>query len=156
MGFGVSLSPHSAQFAVCWLPRGPLHLHHGSPYPAHPRPALLWPGAPGHGLLPGDHSRYKGGGSLPLSPWCVPHSPCSTLAAELASRLATDVPLASRVVPDSANIALRNLGKVLGLSAFMLALSPRLTLLALLEVPLAIVARKVYNARYQVMVDMGQ
>lgn len=59
-------------------------------------------------------------------------------------------------MPGSANIALRNLGKVLGLSAFMLALSPRLTLLALLEVPLAIVARKIYNARYQVMVDMGQ
>ncbi|XP_032061066.1 antigen peptide transporter 2 [Aythya fuligula] len=74
-----------------------------------------------------------------------------TTAADLASRLATDVPLASRVVPFSANIALRNLGKVLGLSAFMLALSPRLTLLALLEVPLAIVARKTYNARYQML-----
>lgn len=60
------------------------------------------------------------------------------------------------MVPGSANIALRNLGKVLGLSAFMLALSPRLTLLALLEVPLAIVARKIYNARYQVMVDIGR
>nr|QCQ67906.1 TAP2 [Anas platyrhynchos platyrhynchos] len=74
-----------------------------------------------------------------------------TTAADLASRLATDVPLASDVVPGSANIALRNLGKVLGLSAFMLALSPRLTLLALLEVPLAIVARKIYNARYQML-----
>eukprot|EP00075_Anas_platyrhynchos_P036975 XP_027326228.1 antigen peptide transporter 2 isoform X1 [Anas platyrhynchos] len=74
-----------------------------------------------------------------------------TTAADLASRLATDVPLASRVVPGSANIALRNLGKVLGLSAFMLALSPRLTLLALLEVPLAIAAHKVYNARHQML-----
>ncbi|NXI68973.1 TAP2 protein, partial [Anseranas semipalmata] len=74
-----------------------------------------------------------------------------TTAAELASRLATDVPLASNVVPISANIALRNLGKVLGLSAFMVGLSPRLTLLALLEVPLAIVAHKVYNARHQAL-----
>ncbi|NXK49278.1 TAP2 protein, partial [Chauna torquata] len=74
-----------------------------------------------------------------------------TTAAELASRLATDVLLASRVVPVNANIALRNLGKVLGLSAFMLGISPRLTLLALLEVPLAVVAHKVYNTRHQVL-----
>ncbi|NXL84558.1 TAP2 protein, partial [Alectura lathami] len=41
--------------------------------------------------------------------------------------------------------------KVLGLSAFMLGLSPRLTLLALLEVPLAVAAQKVYDSRHQAL-----
>ncbi|XP_065610071.1 antigen peptide transporter 2 [Cyrtonyx montezumae] len=74
-----------------------------------------------------------------------------TTAAELASRLSTDVTLASSVLAFNINVMLRNLGKVLGLCAFMLGLSPRLTLLALLEVPLAIAARKVYDTRHQML-----
>lgn len=44
---------------------------------------------------------------------------------------------------------------MLGLCAFMLGLSPRLTMLALLEVPLAVTARKVYDTRHQVIAGMG-
>ncbi|KAF1571556.1 UNVERIFIED_CONTAM: Antigen peptide transporter 2, partial [Eudyptes pachyrhynchus] len=74
-----------------------------------------------------------------------------TPAAELSSRLANDVPLLCTAVPDSVNVALRSLVTVLGLCGFMVGLSPRLALLALLEVPLTITARKVYDARYQVL-----
>ncbi|POI20366.1 hypothetical protein CIB84_015887, partial [Bambusicola thoracicus] len=74
-----------------------------------------------------------------------------TTAAELASRLTTDVTLASSVLTPNINVMLRNLGQVLGLCAFMLGLSPRLTMLALLEVPLAIAARKVYDTRHQML-----
>ncbi|NXO53036.1 TAP2 protein, partial [Aramus guarauna] len=74
-----------------------------------------------------------------------------TPAAELSARLANDVPLLCRAVPSSTNVALRSLGITLGLGGFMVGLSPRLALLALLEVPLVITARKVYDARYQVL-----
>ncbi|KAF1417773.1 Antigen peptide transporter 2, partial [Spheniscus humboldti] len=74
-----------------------------------------------------------------------------TPAAELSSRLANDVPLLCMAVPHSVNVALRSLVTVLGLGGFMVGLSPRLALLALLEVPLTITARKVYDARYQVL-----
>ncbi|KAK1207980.1 TAP2 protein, partial [Pygoscelis papua] len=74
-----------------------------------------------------------------------------TPAAELSARLANDVPLLCMAVPYSVNVALRSLVMVLGLGGFMVGLSPRLALLALLEVPLAITARKVYDARYQVL-----
>uniref|UniRef100_H9H1N0 Transporter associated with antigen processing 2 n=1 Tax=Meleagris gallopavo TaxID=9103 RepID=H9H1N0_MELGA len=74
-----------------------------------------------------------------------------TTAAELASRLTTDVMLASNVLALNINVMLRNLGQVLGLCAFMLGLSPRLTMLALLEVPLAVAARKVYDTRHQML-----
>ena len=74
-----------------------------------------------------------------------------TTAAELSSRLTTDVTLASNVLALNINVMLRNLGQVLGLCAFMLGLSPRLTMLALLEVPLAITARKVYDTRHQML-----
>nr|AEE25622.1 transporter associated with antigen presentation 2 [Gallus gallus] len=74
-----------------------------------------------------------------------------TTAAELASRLTTDVTLASNVLTLNINVMLRNLGQVLGLCAFMLGLSPRLTMLALLEVPLAVTARKVYDTRHQML-----
>lgn len=69
--------------------------------------------------------------------------------------MANDVPLLCEAVPRSINVASRSLMMVLGFSAFMVGLSPHLTLLALLEVPLAITARKVYDARYQVMVGTG-
>ncbi|KAM6307691.1 antigen peptide transporter 2 [Podargus strigoides] len=71
-------------------------------------------------------------------------------AAELSARLANDVPLMCRAVT-TVNVAFRSLGMVVGLWGFMVALSPRLALLALLEVPLAITARKVYDARHQVL-----
>lgn len=74
-----------------------------------------------------------------------------TTAAELSSRLTTDVTLASNVLTPNINVMLRNLGQVLGLCAFMLGLSPRLTMLALLEVPLAVTARKVYDTRHQML-----
>ncbi|XP_064330191.1 antigen peptide transporter 2 [Phalacrocorax carbo] len=74
-----------------------------------------------------------------------------TPAAKLSARLANDVPLLCNAVPSSVNVALRSLVTVVGLGGFMVGLSPRLALLALLEVPLAITARKVYNARYQVL-----
>ncbi|XP_032303868.1 antigen peptide transporter 2 [Coturnix japonica] len=74
-----------------------------------------------------------------------------TTAAELSSRLTTDVTLASKVLTLNINVMLRTLGQVLGLCAFMLGLSPRLTLLALLEVPLAVAARKVYDSRHQML-----
>ncbi|KAM9592027.1 antigen peptide transporter 2 isoform 1-T3 [Morphnus guianensis] len=74
-----------------------------------------------------------------------------TPAAELSTRLAKDVPLLCDVVPLSTNVALRSLGMALGLGGFMVGLSPRLALLALLEAPLIITARKVYDARYQVL-----
>ncbi|NXJ87000.1 TAP2 protein, partial [Trogon melanurus] len=80
----------------------------------------------------------------PLTPRCSP-------AAELSARLSSDVPLLCEAVPLSANVALRSLVMVLGLGGFMVGLSPRLALLALVEVPLAVTARKVYNARYQVL-----
>ncbi|NXI45144.1 TAP2 protein, partial [Galbula dea] len=79
-----------------------------------------------------------------------------TTAAELSTQLANDVPLLCRTVPSSANVALRSLCMVLGFGGFMVGLSPRLALLALLEVPLTITARKIYNARYQVMVGTRQ
>ncbi|XP_009890409.1 PREDICTED: antigen peptide transporter 2, partial [Charadrius vociferus] len=72
-----------------------------------------------------------------------------TPAAELSTRLANDVPLLCQAVPRSINIGLRSLVTVLGLGGFMVGLSPHLALLALLEVPLTVTARKVYDARYQ-------
>ena len=69
--------------------------------------------------------------------------------------MANDVPLLCRAVPSSVNVALRSLVSVLGLGGFMVGLSPRLALLALLEVPLIITARKVYDARHQVTVGTG-
>lgn len=69
--------------------------------------------------------------------------------------MANDVPLLCDMVPRSTNVALRSLGMALGLGGFMVGLSPRLALLALLEAPLIITARKVYDARYQVTVGTG-
>lgn len=43
----------------------------------------------------------------------------------------------------------------LGLGGFMVGLSPQLALLALVEVPLTIATRKVYDARYQVTAGAG-
>ncbi|NXW63000.1 TAP2 protein, partial [Eurystomus gularis] len=74
-----------------------------------------------------------------------------TSAAKLSTQLANDVPLLCWVVPTSTNVALRSLGLALGFGAFMVGLSPRLALLALLEVPLTITARKVYDVRHQVL-----
>ncbi|KAM6106917.1 antigen peptide transporter 2 [Phoenicopterus ruber ruber] len=74
-----------------------------------------------------------------------------TPPAQLSARLANDVPLLCEVVPRSTNVALRSLVIALGLGGFMVGLSPRLALLALLEVPLIVTARKVYDARYQVL-----
>ncbi|XP_059571274.1 antigen peptide transporter 2 [Alligator mississippiensis] len=68
---------------------------------------------------------------------------------DLTSRLSKDTTLMSRSVPANANIFLRSLVKALGLYGFMLGLSWRLTLLTLLESPLTMASRKVYDARYQ-------
>ncbi|XP_025904044.1 antigen peptide transporter 2-like [Nothoprocta perdicaria] len=74
-------------------------------------------------------------------------------AADLASRLAHDVPMMNQVVPANANIFLRNLVKALVLLAFMGRLSWRLTVLALVEVPLAVAARKLYEVRHQALLQ---
>uniref|UniRef100_A0A8B9PI02 TAP2 n=1 Tax=Apteryx owenii TaxID=8824 RepID=A0A8B9PI02_APTOW len=76
-----------------------------------------------------------------------------TGGSDLTSRLATDVPVMNRVVPANANIFLRNLVKALGLYGFMMGLSWRLTLLTLLELPLAIAARKLYDVRHQALLQ---
>lgn len=74
---------------------------------------------------------------------------------ELNSRLNSDTKLMSSWLPLNANVLLRSLVKVVGLYSFMLNLSPRLTLLSLLEVPLTIAAEKVYGVRHQVCVAVG-
>ncbi|XP_030331225.1 antigen peptide transporter 2 [Strigops habroptila] len=74
-----------------------------------------------------------------------------TPAAELCAQLSNEVPLMCEAVPLSSNVALRSLAMALGLGGFMVALSPELALLAALEVPLTITARKVYDGRYQVL-----
>ncbi|ERE88233.1 antigen peptide transporter 2 [Cricetulus griseus] len=74
-----------------------------------------------------------------------------TKTGELNSRLSSDTSLMSRWLPLNANILLRSLVKVVGLYYFMLRVSPRLTFLSLLDLPLTIAAEKVYNPRHQVM-----
>lgn len=66
--------------------------------------------------------------------------------------MSSDTSLMSRWLPLNANILLRSLVKVLGLYFFMLRVSPRLTFLSLLDLPLTIAAEKVYNPRHQVRV----
>ncbi|XP_077017553.1 antigen peptide transporter 2 [Tamandua tetradactyla] len=72
-----------------------------------------------------------------------------TKTGELNSRLNSDTTLMSCWLPLNANILLRSLVKVVGLYSFMLNLSPRLTLLSLVNMPLLIAAEKFYNARRQ-------
>ncbi|XP_007527472.1 antigen peptide transporter 2 isoform X1 [Erinaceus europaeus] len=72
-----------------------------------------------------------------------------TKTGELNSRLNSDTTLMSNWLSLNANILLRSLVKVVGLYSFMLSLSPRLTLLSLLDLPLTIAAEKVYNVRRQ-------
>ncbi|XP_037698500.1 antigen peptide transporter 2 isoform X2 [Choloepus didactylus] len=72
-----------------------------------------------------------------------------TKTGELNSRLSSDTTLMSNWLPLNANVLLRSLVKVVGLYSFMLSLSPRLTLLALVKVPLSVAAEKVYSARHQ-------
>ncbi|XP_055988304.1 LOW QUALITY PROTEIN: antigen peptide transporter 2-like [Sorex fumeus] len=79
-----------------------------------------------------------------------------TKTGELNSRLNSDTTLMSRWLPLNANVLLRSLVKVVGLYSFMLSLSPRLTLLSLLEVPLMTAAEKVYNVRRQELLQKIQ
>ncbi|XP_006882264.1 PREDICTED: antigen peptide transporter 2 [Elephantulus edwardii] len=76
-----------------------------------------------------------------------------TKTGELNSRLSSDTTLMSNWLSLNANILLRSLVKVLGLYSFMLSLSPRLTLLSLLNVPLSLAAEKIYNTRHQVILQ---
>ncbi|XP_057554893.1 antigen peptide transporter 2 [Hippopotamus amphibius kiboko] len=76
-----------------------------------------------------------------------------TKTGELNSRLSSDTRLMSNWLPLNANVLSRSLVKVLGLYSFMLSLSPRLTLLSLLNVPLTIAAEKVYSARHQAVLQ---
>lgn len=73
---------------------------------------------------------------------------------ELNSRLSSDTSLMSQWLSLNANILLRSLVKVVGLYYFMLQVSPRLTFLSLLDLPLTIAAEKVYNPRHQVCVHI--
>ncbi|XP_046320497.1 antigen peptide transporter 2 [Marmota monax] len=68
---------------------------------------------------------------------------------ELNSRLSSDTTLMSRWLPLNANVILRSLVKVIGLYGFMLSVSPRLTFLSMLEMPLLIAVEKLYNMRHQ-------
>ncbi|KAI5136536.1 Antigen Peptide Transporter 2 [Manis pentadactyla] len=72
-----------------------------------------------------------------------------TKTGELTSRLNSDTKLMSCWLPLNANVLLRSLVKVVGLYIFMLNLSPRLTLLSLLKLPLVISTEKVYSVRRQ-------
>ncbi|XP_048203963.1 antigen peptide transporter 2 [Perognathus longimembris pacificus] len=74
-----------------------------------------------------------------------------TKTGELKSRLNSDTTLMSNWLPRNANIILRNLVKVVGLYGFMFSVSPRLTLLSLLDLPLSIATTKVYNARHRAL-----
>ena len=82
--------------------------------------------------------------------------PALSCPGELNSRLSSDTKLMSNWLPYNTNVLSRSLVKVLGLYAFMLNLSPRLTFLSLFEVPLMIAAEKVYSARRQVCADVGE
>ena len=82
--------------------------------------------------------------------------PALSCPGELNSRLSSDTKLMSSWLPYNTNVLSRSLVKVLGLYSFMLSLSPQLTFLSLFEVPLMIVAEKVYNARHQVCADAGE
>ncbi|XP_069738053.1 LOW QUALITY PROTEIN: antigen peptide transporter 2-like [Phaenicophaeus curvirostris] len=72
-----------------------------------------------------------------------------TPTAEVSARLGGEVEVLSEAVAMNANVALRSLLLALSVGASMVGLSPALAALALLEVPLAIVARKVYDTRRQ-------
>ncbi|XP_032505896.1 antigen peptide transporter 2 isoform X2 [Phocoena sinus] len=76
-----------------------------------------------------------------------------TKTGELNSRLSSDTKLMSNWLPLNANVLSRSLVKVLGLYGFMLNLSPRLTLLSLLDVPLMTAAEKMYSARHQAVLQ---
>uniref|UniRef100_A0A4X2LAM8 Antigen peptide transporter 2 n=1 Tax=Vombatus ursinus TaxID=29139 RepID=A0A4X2LAM8_VOMUR len=79
-----------------------------------------------------------------------------TKTGELNSRLSSDTNLMSRWLPLNANVFLRSLVKVIGLCGFMVNLSPRLTLLSMLEVPLAMAAERIYNVRRQAVLQQIQ
>ncbi|XP_029800447.1 antigen peptide transporter 2 isoform X2 [Suricata suricatta] len=74
-----------------------------------------------------------------------------TKTGELNSRLSSDTKMMSNWLALNANVFLRSLVKVVGLYGFMLSLSPRLTLLSLLELPLAMAGEKVYNVYHQTL-----
>ncbi|XP_013372387.1 PREDICTED: antigen peptide transporter 2 isoform X1 [Chinchilla lanigera] len=74
-----------------------------------------------------------------------------TKTGELHSRLNSDTSLMSNWLPLNANVMLRSLVKVVGLYSFMFSVSPRLTLLSLLDLPVTLAADKVYNTRHQAL-----
>ncbi|XP_029800446.1 antigen peptide transporter 2 isoform X1 [Suricata suricatta] len=76
-----------------------------------------------------------------------------TKTGELNSRLSSDTKMMSNWLALNANVFLRSLVKVVGLYGFMLSLSPRLTLLSLLELPLAMAGEKVYNVYHQAVLQ---
>ncbi|XP_044285692.1 antigen peptide transporter 2 isoform X3 [Varanus komodoensis] len=68
---------------------------------------------------------------------------------DLTSRLSKDTTMMSDAVPLNANVFLRSLFKVIGLYAFMLRLSWRLTVLTSIEVPIMLAAQKFYDVRHK-------
>ncbi|NXM67938.1 TAP2 protein, partial [Serilophus lunatus] len=74
-----------------------------------------------------------------------------TPAAELSARFSTEVPLVSMAVPEGANMLFRSLGMALVVGVAMVRLAPGLALLALLELPLGITARRIHSFRRQVL-----
>ncbi|KAM3844342.1 antigen peptide transporter 2 [Vipera latastei] len=74
----------------------------------------------------------------------------------LASRLSKDTTMMSRSVPLNINVFLRTVIKAVGLYAFMIGLSWRLTLLMLIETPLMMAVQKIYNVRHQALLKAIQ
>ncbi|XP_077186134.1 uncharacterized protein LOC143833794 [Paroedura picta] len=70
---------------------------------------------------------------------------------ELTSRLSKDTTMMSRSVPANTNIFLRSLINTVWLYGFMVGLSPRLTLLTLVETPLMMALQRVYDTRHQAL-----
>ncbi|XP_060093719.1 antigen peptide transporter 2 [Heteronotia binoei] len=75
---------------------------------------------------------------------------------DLTSRLSKDTTMMSRSVPANTNIFLRSLIQAVWLYGFMLGLSPRLTLLTLIETPLMMALQKAYDTRHQAFLQAIQ
>ncbi|XP_060093773.1 antigen peptide transporter 2-like [Heteronotia binoei] len=75
---------------------------------------------------------------------------------DLTSRLSKDTTMMSESVPTNANIFLRSLIQAVWLYCFMLGLSPRLTLLTLIEIPLMMALQRVYDTRHQAFLQAIQ
>uniref|UniRef100_A0A4X2K8G5 Antigen peptide transporter 2 n=1 Tax=Vombatus ursinus TaxID=29139 RepID=A0A4X2K8G5_VOMUR len=79
-----------------------------------------------------------------------------TKTGKLNSCLSLDTNLMSCWLPLNVNVFLWSLVKVIRLYGFMFSLSPRLTFLSMLEVPLSMAAERVYNVQHQAVLQKIQ